>query len=132
LKDANVNCKTNFGALWITAKDGDRPIHSARHILITGVGPAKNTGMEYEMTERKSRLGHPYARLSNMGTSPILMEAVVGTVEIKNSNNHDMKAWALDIVGKRIQEITLIRESENLILRMEPKYKTVYYEISTD
>ena len=132
LKDASVNSTTNFGALWVTAKDGDAPISSARHILITVVGPAKNTGMEYELTGEKSRLGDAMARLSNPGTSPILLEAVVGTIEIKNTNSNNLKAWALDIAGNRIQEVPLTKKPRSVLLEMEPKYKTVYYEISTE
>lgn len=132
LKDVLINCSTNFGALWVTAKDGDASIRTARHILVTAVGPAKNTGMKYEMTGKKTPLGDPYARLSNMGTSPILLEAVVGTVEINNSKTRRMKAWALNIVGRRIREVPLIRKSGHVLLRMEPKYKTVFYEISVD
>jgi hypothetical protein len=43
-----------------------------------------------------------------------------------------MKAWALDVVGERMQEVPLKKESGRVILKMEPKYKTVYYEISVE
>ncbi|MBN1199998.1 MAG: beta-galactosidase [Bacteroidales bacterium] len=132
LKDTKISSTTPFGALWVTAKDGELPVSSARHILVTAVGPAKNTGMKYEMTGRKTRLGHPYARLTDMGTPPILLEAVTGTVEIQNSNSSSMKAWALNVVGERMREVPLKKEPGRVILKMDPGYKTVYYEISVD
>ena len=132
LQDVAVKSPTDFGALWVTAMDGEKPVDSAKRILVTAVGPARNTGMEYEILERGARRGNPSARLKSMGEPPIQLQAVIGDVEIKTSQAKALKAWALDVVGKRIAEVPLTKKSGKVILTMDAKYKTVYYELAAD
>src|SRR4029078_9107608 len=60
---STITSTTPLGAVWVTAMDGDAPIRTARHLLITAVGPARNSGMEYEITPQLSRLGAPLQHL---------------------------------------------------------------------
>ena len=129
MRDVKVSSPTDFGALWVTAMDGMRPVNSARRILVTAVGPARNTGMEYEIVEGARR---PTARIKNAGGPPIQLQAVLGDVEIKTSQAKALKAWALNVVGKRIAEVPLKKEAGKVILTMDSKYKTVYYELSAE
>jgi hypothetical protein len=87
--------------------------------------------MEYEILERGSRRSAS-ARLKSMGGPPIQLQAVLGDVEIKTSQAKALKAWALNVVGKRIAEVPLTRKQGKVILTMEPKYKTVYYELAAE
>jgi archaellum component FlaF (FlaF/FlaG flagellin family) len=48
LDACTLKSPTGFGAVYVTAMDGYAPIKTARHLLVTAVGPARNTGMEYE------------------------------------------------------------------------------------
>jgi hypothetical protein len=132
LRDVVVKSPTDFGALWVTAMDGMKPVESARRILITAVGPARNTGMEYEILETGARRGNPVARLKSMGEPPIQLQAVLGEVEIQTSHAGTMKAWALNVVGKRLAEVPLARKPGKVVLAMDAKYKTVYYELAAD
>ncbi len=122
---------TNFGAVYVTAMDEDRPIESARRLLVTAVGPARNTGMEYETTSQMSPLGVPYTRLRNAGTAPALLEAVIGQVEIRSRLAGQLKAWTLDVVGNRVGEVPLGVKSNAITLDLSAQAKTVYYEIGT-
>lgn len=131
MRDVAVKSPTDFGALWVTAMDGAKPVASAKRILVTAVGPARNTGMEYEIVERGSR-GGPSARLKNMGDSPIQLQAVLGEVEIKTSQANGLKAWALNVVGKRIAEVPLTKKAGRVVLTMDARYKTVYYELASE
>ena len=88
--------------------------------------------MEYEILERVSRGGNPSARLKSMGEPPIQLQAVIGDVEIKTSQAEALKAWALNVVGKRIAEVPLTKRPGKVILTMDAKYKTVYYELAAD
>jgi hypothetical protein len=125
-----LHSPTNFGAVYVTAMDAGAPIESARRLLVTAVGPAKNTGMEYETTWQQSPLGTPYWRLREAGKAPAVLEAVTGQIEIRSHLAGQLKAWALDVVGNRVREVPLTTASNSVILEMKPDYKAVYYEVS--
>lgn len=123
---------THFGAVYVTAMDGDAPVKSARHLLVTAVGPARNTGMQYTTTSRQSPLGTPYSRLEEVGKAPALLNAVTGRLAIRSDLAGRLKAWTLDVVGNRIREVPLAVESNAAILNMQADHKTVYYELSIE
>jgi hypothetical protein len=130
LRQVTVESPNEFGAVYITAMDSDVPLASARRILVTAVGPAKNTGMEYEITSQESRLGAPYRRLKNIGEAPVLLQSVVGQIQIRSQRAHQLKAWTLDVVGKRIREIPLQPKSDAIELGLDAGYDAVYYELA--
>lgn len=133
LAEVNIDSPTKFGAVYVTAMDGYAPIKSARRMLITAVGPARNTGMEYEVTDRKSEVDDaPFWHLKNEGEAPVLLEAVTGKIEIRSERTEKLKCWTLNIVGKRLQQVPLTVKSGAVVLEMKPEHKTVYYEISID
>ena len=78
LGTVSLNSPTRFGAVYVTAMDDREPIRAARRLLITAVGPARNTGMEYETTDRPSRRSGPLWHLKQTGNAPALLEAVTG------------------------------------------------------
>jgi len=132
LGSVTVKSPTNFGALYVTAMDGDAPVPSARRLLVTAVGPARNTGMEYETTTQMSRLGAPYRRLRSAGQAPARLESVAGEIEIQSSQAKRLKAWTLDVVGKRIKDVPLEAKADRVVLNMKPEHETVYYELSVE
>jgi hypothetical protein len=131
LATVTLRSRTSFGAVYVTAMDAEAPIESARRLLVTAVGPARNTGMEYEATSQPSPLGTPYAHLRDAGKAPALLEAVTGQVEIRSRLAGQLKAWTLDVVGHRIREVPLSVKSGALVLDMQPQAKAVYYELAT-
>jgi hypothetical protein len=110
--------------------DGYAPIGAARHLLITAVGPARNTGMEYETTAQPSRLNAPLWRLKAQGAPPALLEAVTGEIRIQSGHPKDFKAWTLDAVGRRVRPISLQAQDDTIRLKLDAGYETVYYELS--
>ncbi len=132
LAAVTLRSPTDFGAVYVTAMDAEAPIGSARRLLVTAVGPARNTGMEYETTTQPSPLAVPYRRLRNAGKAPALLEAVTGRLEIRSDVAGGLKAWALDIVGNRVRDVPLTATSNALVLILRPEYKTVYYEIAAE
>lgn len=132
LAAVTLRSPTEFGAIYVTAMDGDAPVKSARRLLVTAVGPARNTGMEYTTTTQQSPLGTPYHRLDEVGKAPALLHAVTGRLEIRSDLSGRLKAWALDVVGNRIREVPLSVESNAAVLTMRADYRTVYYELSAE
>jgi hypothetical protein len=125
-----IQSSTRFGAVYVTAMDDSAPIRSARRLLVTAVGPARNTGMEYEETSRKSRLGTPYMRVKAVGDAPTLLEAVSGVIEVRSARAGQLKAWTLDVVGKRRKEVGLTAGAGTVRLALEPEDSSVYYELA--
>ena len=132
LATVTLRSPTSFGAVYVTAMDGAAAIESARRLLVTAVGPARNTGMEYETTSQTSPLGVPYSRLREAGKAPALLEAVTGQIEIRSRLAGQLKVWTLDVVGNRIREVPLAVKANAAILDLRPEAKTVYYEIATE
>jgi hypothetical protein len=132
LADVKIESPTPFGAIYVTAMDGDAPIRSARRLLVSAVGPARNTGMEYETTSQKSRLGVPYSQLREAGKAPALLRAVTGKIEIRTDRAQQLKAWTLNVVGKRIATVPLAVQSGVATLDLRPTHETVYYELSAE
>jgi hypothetical protein len=132
LATASVRLETSakFGAVWVTALDGDRPVGTARRLLVTVVGPVRNTGLEYETTAQAStRHNAPLWRIKTVGTGPVLMDAVEGTLRIRTANAARMQAWALDVNGKRLRAVTLERAKDEVALRLSAEHRAVYYEL---
>jgi type 1 glutamine amidotransferase len=132
LGTVRIKSPTDFGAVYVTAMDGDEPVRSARRILITAVGRAKNTGMEYELASKTSRRGGPQWHLKSVGQAPVLLESVAGQIEIRSSHAGQLKAWVLDVVGKRLHEVPLTRKGDRVILDVQPQHKTVYYDLAAE
>jgi hypothetical protein len=132
LKAITLRSPTRFGAVYVTALEERAPVETSRRLLVTAVGPARNTEMEYETTSQPSPLGTPYQRLRAVGKPPILLEAITGQVEIRSRVAGQLKAWALDVVGHRVRSVPLAVAADAVTLTMQPEYRTVYYELSTE
>jgi hypothetical protein len=107
---------------------GDAPIRSARRLLVTAVGPVTSAGREWEPAGRNGRLG-PYFKLKSPGDGVPLLEAVTGDLRIRVSGARDFKAYTLDAVGARREEVPLTVEAGAVVLRLAPEHKSVYYEV---
>ena len=130
MNDVRLESTTGFGAVYVTSMDGSAAIRDARALLVTAVGPARNTGMEYEPTSEKSQFDGPFWRLKAEGGPPALIEAVVGSLKIRTGSAAKMKAWILDAVGNRIREIPIRRQEDGILLELKAEYESVYYELS--
>ena len=119
-----------FGAIYVTAMDGMASITDAHSILVTAVGQAHNTGMQYEQTKVMSRLGSVNWHLKTQGTEPALMEAIIGKLIIRANNPGRLKCWTLGVTGKRRERVPLRVEKGHVVLSLKARYKTVYYELA--
>jgi hypothetical protein len=127
MESVRLETGAKFGAVWVTALDGDKPIRGAQRLLVTVVGPVRNTGMEYETTaEMSTRHKAPLWRLKSFGAGPVLMDAVEGELRIRNANVAKLAAWTLDVNGKRSGEIEVGKSGDEITLALGT---SVYYEI---
>jgi hypothetical protein len=110
--------------------DGMAPIRSARRLLVTAVGPARNTGMEYEQTSEMSAKHHvPLWKIKTLGSGPVRLEAIEGSLRITSDHARQLKAWTLDVNGKRTGEVRLAIKGNSVTLAMRSSDETMYYEI---
>ena len=133
LSAAALETSTPFGAVYLTALDGQQAIPDARHILVTAVGRARNHGMAYGHAagaggDATGRMWH----LQAVGEKPIMLQAVVGSVRVRTAHWSDLKAWELDNTGRRRGSIQLTRDNGFVTLPMQPRWAVVYYELSTE
>jgi hypothetical protein len=127
LSGVELRSLNRFGAVWVTSMDDRAPARSARRLLVTAVGPARNTGMEYQKTGTAGRLGDLW-RLPSAGQGPALLEAIRGELTIRSSHAKDLKAWTLDVVGHRLERIEIVVKGDRVVLPL--KSDAVYYELS--
>ena len=133
LKGIALKTSTPFGAVYVTSLEDDRAIDEARHILVSAVGPARNTGMEDEQTDQTGeQFGTRLWHLKSVGTAPILLRAIEGELSVRNANAGALKAWALDINGKRRMEVPLKVRDGAVVLTMDAAQEAVYYEIAAE
>ena len=89
--------------------------------------------MVYEQTDKISEeFKKPLWRLSNPGTAPILLRAIAGELTIRTSRAAQMKAWTLDINGKRRAEVPLRVQDGAIVLPITAAQAAVYYEIAAE
>jgi len=124
---------TRFGAVWVTAMDGERSIAAAEHVLITVVGPARNTGMESAQTgqiapDRDTSLW----RVTQEGTSPLQLETVRGELRVRSQLAERLKAFALDYNGRRRGEVPIKATPGFVTLTLTPERHAVYYELALE
>lgn len=116
LRDMSLQSDTPFAVVLASSLEKDKDIAEADRILITTVARARNTGMEYDPQREK---------LLQVGTSPLLLEAVHVQVKIKKTGTPNM--YVLNHKGKRTHErVPLV---DGAFVLDGNKYETLYYEL---
>ena len=115
----------------MTSLEDDKPIRSARRLLVAAIGPARNSGMQYAVTDQKAKRHDTNLwRLASAGDTPILLEAIIGRLTIRSDHAKWFKAWALDVNGKRMASVPIRTESGRAIFELDRKHATMYYELT--
>ena len=107
-----------FGVIQLTVLEG-ADFNSAKRILVTAVATAENTGMEWKDAKRDS-VG------AQWGHAPSLVEGVPAKVRLPAGRI--WKAFALDERGQRREQAPL----QDGVLEIGPKYKTLWYEVTSE
>jgi hypothetical protein len=109
---------TEFGSVIVSSLTQE-PLTRSRRLLITTVGRAENSGMVYGPT--RDTVLEP-------GRSPILMDPVRGTLRLRREGGPALRMYRLDGVGRRAEEISARREGETLLLPLDERRLTLWYE----
>ncbi len=107
LSAVTIQSKTPFAAVLATALD-DAALGQSRRVLVTAVARAENTGQAFAGGKRS---------VPNRGRLPVLVEPVVGRVELSVSGR--ATAYALDPTGKRGQPIALSSSGGRVAIDLE-------------
>jgi hypothetical protein len=111
-----------FAALTLTAMD-DRDVTRSRSLLLTAVGRVENTGMRWNAA--RNSVGEDW------GTGPTLAEGVQATITFRTRASRTA-VHALDVTGKRLQQIDSRQSGGILSFKIGPEHRTLWYEIETD
>ncbi len=113
---------TNAWATVLATSLDDRPIAKSSHVLISAVGNAVNRGM------RLTTSGTAWKRA---GTAPVLLEPMLGTVELTalTGDTAELTAYYLSVSGKRLGSVPLKSSAGTASFDMKPEYQTLHYEI---
>jgi Carbohydrate binding domain (family 11) len=112
-----------FAVVIVTALD-DQPLVSAKRILISALGNAVNTGMT---------LGAGRDRLENPGTSPVLVEPIVGRLSLNGlSGTAHAQVFALGPNGERAKPVEAAEGQGSLSFGLAAEHHAMHYEIVRD
>jgi hypothetical protein len=118
MRDASMRVETPFAAVMVTSLDG-AAVRDSRHLLVTAVGRAENTGQVFNLTRTE---------LKQTGSGPILIEPVSGQVTLRSSQ----RAFAVYARGADGSSTPLGERravSGQIQLELAPAARTIYYEL---
>lgn len=98
--------------------ESDKPAN----ILLAATGLVENKGMTIEHVSNNE------IRLSDWGKGPICVEGIPAEITLP-ANSLRTKCYALDPFGARKKEIPVVSSEEGIKIAIDPKYKTVWYEV---
>lgn len=104
-----------------------KPIAQSGRLLLMVTTDALNSKMQFEGPDRRT--------LVNLGAMPMLVKTGQVEVTISNANAAKLKAWALDVTGKRTGEIaTQATEPGKLAMKIDTAALTdgpaIYFELA--
>ena len=93
------------------------------NILLAATGLMENKGMAIQKTSQTK------IKLTDWGDGPIYVEGIPAKITLLSSAQKT-KCYSLDNVGNRKKEVPVVKVNENTSeIVIDPKYKTVWYEI---
>jgi len=116
LSTIEIQTKTPFAVVLVSSLEKDETINTSKHILITTIARAQNTGMEFNKEK---------TALLKLGNAPILLEPVDTKITFKNRKITNV--IALDHVGNRTK--SNVDFKGEMVHFMGEKYRTMYYEV---
>lgn len=121
-KAVAVNCKGGFAVVSVSSMDG-RPIAESTRLLVLHLTDVQNTGTRYR--------NRTMTLLEQWGALPHLVRRGQAELRIAQSQPVNMRAWALDVGGKRTGEVELSRTPDGRIaLTADTSRGCLAYEIT--
>ncbi len=98
--------------------------------LLAATGLVQNTDMKIvEVAKKPSKLSISEPEGGKLGTGPVLCEGINAKLVFAGLKGR-VKCWALDPDGNRIEKVPVTStRAGDAILEIDPKYRTVWYEM---
>ena len=117
---------TRNGNLAVVSLDRAPDLESSKRLMVVYATDALNSGMVFNDSSRRV--------MQKLGRLPVLYETGVFSVAIKNKNASRLKAFAVDLSGRRQGEIPATAKNGTLFLRADtaklPGGPAVFFEIA--
>ena len=114
------------GNLAVVSIDNAPDLENSKHLMVVYATDALNTGMVFNDSTRRV--------MQKLGKTPILYETGVFSVAVRNRNASRMKAFAVDLNGRRQGEIPVTAKDGVLFLRADtsklPGGPAVFFELA--
>jgi hypothetical protein len=101
LKDVTIRSGNQYGALLVVSLDGE-PLATSARILLQVMTEDRNFGWE---TEEVAKGGQTKKKITSLGSPPIVVKDISGTVSLKRRDAAGLRVTALDFNGYKRQEI---------------------------
>ena len=112
-----------FAVIAVSSLTNDA-IENSNNLLLTTIGKAQNTGMEFKFEG-------DYAELINIGRLPVQVEVIEGEIGIK-TNIPNLKIWAVNSEGFYIGAIPSNYEEGTLKFKIGESFCSIYYLIQAE
>ena len=116
LNGLTVECQTDFGVVAMSSLT-DEPLEKSDSILLTTVGRARNSHMEFDGE-----------KLISYGTTPIQMEVIDAVIELK-TEIPTLRVWGVNSDGFYSGRVPTIYENGVLKFHVGPNFPCEYYLI---
>ena len=98
--------------------------YETRKVLAVGSTKMKDLG---KLRGRKITCPFQWGKIGDWGEGPTLVEGLKATIKIKT--NKEIEVWALDNMGNRVTKLPISTKGEYKVFEIDPKYRTIWYEI---
>lgn len=112
----------NYATLILTSQDRV-PLEKSRSLLLLASSGAENTGMQWN-ADRTSVSNH-------WGTGPTRINPVSATVSFESNHHRELRVFALNGTGQRTLSVDFETTGNGITFEIGPRYKTLWYEITT-
>lgn len=119
LTNVELELESKFAVVIVTSLDG-KPLAGSKRILVSALGNAVNSGMT--LTPGRERLVDP-------GSSPVLVEPIVGKMVLRGAPSKNVHVHALGPSGERDHAVSAVSGPEGLSFRLSAEHRAMHYEI---
>ena len=121
-KAVSVSSKGGFAVVSVSSMDG-RPIASSSRLLVVHLTDVQNTGTRYR--------NRTMTILEQWGSLPHLVRRATAQVTIAQAQQDAVRAWALDVGGKRVSEVEITRAPDGrIVFTADTSRGSLAYEIT--
>ena len=106
-----INAQNDRISIQLTSMDGEKSLDKASKINIFAMGRSTSTGLTWENKTSSS------AKLTNLGTGPILVEDIRGTLIIPTAATK-CTVYGLNYKGERVKEIETAKVSNGIAIKL--------------